>query len=121
MLIVHQERSLGTSLCTTVFVLAVSSNTSGGESVELRIESTVLLSDSMDTFSSANLSSRLCMSCSGSYEWTVLEIQYNSHLTREPTGHVSHRTDAEREEEGAEEGEAGHDGAADDQHDDRDD
>ena len=74
MFIVHQERSLGTSLCTTVFVLAVSSITSGGEDVDLRIESTVLLSDSMDTFSSANLSSRSCMSCSDSYELAVLEI-----------------------------------------------
>ena len=119
MFIVHQERSLGTSLCTTVFVLAVLSITSGGESVDLRIESTVLLSDSMDTFSSANLSSRLCMSCSGSHELQFWKS--NNHLTREPTDHVSHRAHAEREEEGAEEGEAGHDGAADDQHDDGDD
>ena len=118
MFIVHQERSLGTSLCTTVFVLAVLSITSGGESVDLRIESTVL-SDWMDTFSSANLSSRLFMSCSGFMSWQFWKS--NSHLTREPTDHVSHRAHAEREEEGAEEGEAGHDGAADDQHDDGDD
>jgi len=60
--LLYQERSLGTSLCTTALVLADPSTTRGGEEVELRMDSTVLLSDSMDTFSSANLSNTPCIS-----------------------------------------------------------
>jgi len=59
---IYQERSLGTSLCTTALVLADPSTTRGGDVVELVMDSTVLLSDSMETLSSDNLSNTPCMS-----------------------------------------------------------
>ena len=113
---IYQERSLGTSLCTTALVLADPSTTRGGDVVELMMDSTVLLSDSMETLSSDNLSNTPCMSCHrislvNWYAWLK-----QRHLTSKPSEQVSESGHAKRGEEGSKEGEAGHDGPAHDQH-----